>query len=331
MSIRPATAADYAFIDRLQDMHSKALGFMPRAQLQGKIAAGHVLVAEDEVGLPIGYCISQDRYFKRDDVGIIYQMNVSPGKQRALVGAALLKAVFERAAYGCKLFCCWCAQDLDANYFWESLGFIPLAFRGGSSRKKRVHIFWQRRIREGDATTPFWYPCKTDSGYIREDRLVFPIPPGTHWKDVQAVEVPEERSSALGVRSSAKALPRPSSRAPKAKRRGPKPGQVGIIVGGRIKYVNRPGSVAPALPALPALAAPKRDKPKRAAGKACPERSRRIDREFIKAARELRDRYLEQFNSGSILPNAKYAVAKQLPIANRQAQIANRKSLPQAA
>src|SRR3954466_162248 len=132
LSVRVAGAGDYAFIDRLQAMHSKALGFMPRAQLQGKIAAGHVLVAEDAARLPIGYCMSQDRYFKRDDVGIIYQMNVLPTAQRKLVGAMLLKAVFDRAAYGCKLFCCWCAQDLEANYFWESLGFVPLAFRAGA-------------------------------------------------------------------------------------------------------------------------------------------------------------------------------------------------------
>jgi hypothetical protein len=46
----------------------------------------------------------------------------------------LVQAMFERAAYGCKLFCCWCAQDLAANYFWESIGFVPLAFRTGSRR-----------------------------------------------------------------------------------------------------------------------------------------------------------------------------------------------------
>jgi hypothetical protein len=69
MSVRVAGEHDYSFIDRLQDMHSKALGFMPKAQLQGKIAAGHVLIAEDEMRLPIGYCMSQDRYFKRDDAG----------------------------------------------------------------------------------------------------------------------------------------------------------------------------------------------------------------------------------------------------------------------
>ena len=29
-------------------MHTKMLGFMPKAQLEGKISAGHILIAEDE-------------------------------------------------------------------------------------------------------------------------------------------------------------------------------------------------------------------------------------------------------------------------------------------
>ncbi len=98
---------------------------------------------------PVGYCIGNDQYFKRDDVGIIYQMNVVPDRRRSLVGATLLKAMFDRAAYGCRLFCCWCAQDIEANRFWEAIGFIPLAFRAGSAKKSRVHIFWQTRIRAG--------------------------------------------------------------------------------------------------------------------------------------------------------------------------------------
>ena len=194
-----------------------------RAPLQGKIAAGYMYCpvradcspqvrpcssdgkeVEDTGGspvpLPIGYVMSQDRYFKRDDVGIIYQLNIAPGKQRSLVGASLIKAVFDRAAYGCKLFCCWCAQDLNANYFWEALGFVPLAFRAGavgkqtlrgSSGRARTHVFWQKRIREGDATTPFWYPCKTDGGHMREDRIVLPIPPGVKWSDAMPILLPD--------------------------------------------------------------------------------------------------------------------------------------------
>ena len=181
--------------------------------------------------------IASDRYFKRDDVGIVYQMNVVPGAQRGLIGATLLKAVFDRAAYGCKLFCCWCAQDIAANRFWESLGFVPLAFRaGGRGRAKRhegddaaagfhsvppslrasvpaarVHIFWQRRVRAGDTTTPWWFPSQTLGGAIREDRLVLPVPPGVRWEDVRAVVLPGEElpvvSGQLPVGEKPKALP----------------------------------------------------------------------------------------------------------------------------
>src|SRR5688500_9890072 len=146
ITIRPGTAADIPFIDALQKKHSKMVGFMPRAELEGKIAAGHVLIAEgvqekDGLGLglrlglgealspnpnlhpnlnliPLGYCIGNDRYFKRDELGVIYQLNVVPTAQRKLIGATLIKAMFERAAYGCKLFCLWCAQDIAANHFW---------------------------------------------------------------------------------------------------------------------------------------------------------------------------------------------------------------------
>ena len=49
VSVRPATAGDLPFIDALQRKQTKHVGFMPRAQLEGKVAAGQVLVAE-EVG-----------------------------------------------------------------------------------------------------------------------------------------------------------------------------------------------------------------------------------------------------------------------------------------
>src|SRR4029078_7667153 len=94
-------------------------------------------------GERVGYLIGNDQYFKHDDIGIIYQINVVEGKRRGLVAATVLKGQFDRSAYGCKLYCCWCAQDLPANYFWESMGFVPLAFRAGSTGKRRVHIFLQ--------------------------------------------------------------------------------------------------------------------------------------------------------------------------------------------
>ena len=292
ITVRPAVAGDYSFIDRLQDMHSKALGFMPKAQLDGKIARGEVLVAEDEARLPIGYCISSDRYFKRDDVGIIYQMNVSPGVQRKLVGATLLRAVFQRAAYGCRLFCCWCAQDLEANYFWESVGFIPLAFRAGAGGRSargqlRTHIFWQRRIRQGDTTTPHWFPAKTDGGHMREDRIVLPIPPGVHWKNPMPILLPEAQRALPEKKSKPKEIP---TLMPPTRR--------------RVQFGAAPIAPAPEPVAITKSAKPKREKPGGV----------KADPVLVAAARELRDRWLERVNADpSVLPSAKkYDVSKAL-------------------
>jgi hypothetical protein len=188
--IRPGTNEDIPFIDALQKRHTKQVGWMPTKQFEGKIAAGHVLIAEDGAGGRVGYLIGNDQYFKRDDVGIVYQINVVPEVRRSLVAASLLRAQFERSAYGCRLYCCWCAQDIEANRFWEAMGFVPLAFRSGSEKRSRVHIFWQKRIRSGDETTPWWFPSKTAGGSIREDRIVLPIPPGTHWSDAKPLIFP---------------------------------------------------------------------------------------------------------------------------------------------
>ena len=70
-----------------------------------------------------------------------------------------------------------------------------MAFRTGSRRagqkkEPRIHIFWQRRIREGDVETPFWFPSETSGGAVRENRLVLPIPPGTHWSDAKPAVLP---------------------------------------------------------------------------------------------------------------------------------------------
>jgi hypothetical protein len=191
----------------------------------------------------------------------VYQLCVKAGDQRKLVGATLVREVFERSAYGCKLYCCWCAQDLPANHFWESMGFVPVAFRAGSTGKRRVHIFWQRRINANDVTTPYWYPSMTNQGAIREDRLVFPIPPGTHWSEVEAIALPQREKPAI---EGPKEKPRPKPKAAPSPARAPKP---------------------------------KRERGEKPKEKACPERSRRIDPQLIAKARELRDRYLEHVNS----------------------------------
>jgi len=297
IAIRAAVLSDVPFIDSLQRMHTKMVGFMPTAQFEGNIKANRVLIAEEigENGAkePVGYCIGVDRYFKRDDVGIIYQMNVKPGRQRSLVGAMLLKAQFERSAYGCKLYCCWCAQDIAANKFWEAMGFVALAFRTGSASKSRIHIFWQKRIRRGDVETPWWFPSETSGGAVRENRIVLPIPPGTHWSEAKPLVLP-----GLEVgESAAKALPTagvPAKKVRKAKKELVVVNPRAISAGGLRFAATAPSVIEEKVEV----------KEKKAAVKNDPR--------LVAAARELKDRWLEQVNGGLYLPEArgKYEVSR---------------------
>ena len=236
--IREGTLADVAFIDRMQKAQSRELGFLPLMAIEGKVKLNQVLIAESDVGatpaspaegrstvagdagvaptgMPVGYLIAADRYCRRDEIGYVTQINVLPEYRRHLVAAKLLSAQFDRSAYGCRLYGCWCAQDLKANEFWEAMGFTAIAFRTGSRTKgrdasgkamPRVHLFWQKRIRPNDTTTPWWYPAKTEGGEMREDRLVFPIPAGVQWQDVLPIVLPETANAAMNAAVNKKAL-----------------------------------------------------------------------------------------------------------------------------
>ncbi len=305
VAIRPGMPGDFAFIDRLQTAYCKQLGYMPRAQLQSKLEAGHVLVAEDG-GAPVGYVIGTDRYFKRDDCGIIYQLCVEEGQRRSLVGAMLVKAMFDRAAYGCRLFCCWCAQDIEANRFWESLGFVPLAYRAGSETKgkrgmPRVHIFWQKRIRPGDNTTPWWFPAKTDSGSIREDRLVLPIPPALHWSEQMPVIHPQDQAAPPARAKKTPALVPGMVASPQEPTPNPRK---------RVyAHFGPPPATPTPEPIVPAASTVDQTAPK-------PRREKRkADPKLIAAARELRDRWLEAVESdpGILLSQGKYDITRALP------------------
>ncbi len=178
------------------------------------------------------------------------------------------------------------------------MGFVPLAFRAGSEKKSRVHNFWQKRIRQGDTTTPWWFPSKTTGGSIREDRIVLPIPPGTHWSDAKPLIFPE-------VPGEAKALPEPKRAAVKKAKAVEMPAP--IRRNGLMFDIPKQGERLPE-------AKPKKE-PKQKA-----ERVKRLcDPRLVSAARELRDRWLEQVNTGDVyavltLPRAKYEVELLLAV-----------------
>lgn len=315
ISIRVAVPGerDLKFIDALQKQHSNMVGFASTEELLTHINEQTALVAEEEGGRPIGYCLYRDRYMKREDCGYVSQLNVAPNKHRGLVGAALIQAMFERVPYGVRLFCCWCAQDLEANHFWEALGFVPLAFRsgsrgkahGGTRKETRMHIFWQRRVRQGvdgqPDEYPYWFPSQTTGGRMGEARIVLPIPPGTHWSDAKPAVLPGAVLPGAGMENhGTAALPEGSEKAKRVRKPKPKapPIKSSLSVSNGLRF-------GPPTPAQPTVEKPKPQKrPKQ-----------KNDPKHVAAARELRDRYLEQINTERMLPpgaQGKYDVSRAL-------------------
>ena len=267
----------------------------------------------------VGYLIGNDQYYKRDDLGCIFQVNIVEEYKRHLVAASLLKAQFEASAWGCKLYCCWCAQDLEANKFWEAMGFVALAYRVGAELKgpkgpdgkptPRVHIFWQKRIRAGDSTTPWWFPSKTAGGQMNADRIVLPIPPGVRWSDTQHLILPSEFESSRALPASLNALPEPASALQKPKRAPMK----------KSKLIEKPLSVRRNglmfnIPKPGALVQEVETKIEKQPKEKAPRVKSACDEKLVTAARELRDRWLEEVNAGRYAPHcaAKYDVARQL-------------------
>jgi hypothetical protein len=145
-------------------------------------------------------------------------------------------------------------------------------------------------------TTPWWFPSQTTGGAIREDRLVFPIPPGTHWSDAKPVILPGVGADV----DEPKQLPWPAMR--KAKERVPAVVKRTPLTGGLC--------FAPPAPAAP----PKAERKPKQEGRG-KKPKRKNDPRLVAAARELKDRWLEHVNAGELLIEGagKYDVTRVLP------------------
>ena len=164
---------------------------------------------------------------------------------------------------------------------------------------------------------PYWYPLQTNAGAIREDRIVFPIPPGVHWSEVRAVEVPRAGAEVTGRESGVVERRERSHRRP-ATHDGRAPSARLKITTGGLRFAEAAGEPSPEKTAR----APKPKRPA-AAAKAGPAGRRRIDPTYLAAARELRDRWMERVNGGQGNagwldgPRGKYAVSRTVAAGNR--------------
>lgn len=317
LTIRPGIPADEAFIDHCQKMFSGHLGFLYQGTIAKKVAKNEVLVAVDGAGHWVGYVMGTTAYDRNDAVSRIDQIAVVPSLHRQQTGGALLAEWVRRLPYGCTLISCWCAQDLKENRFWEAMGFVPLAFRAGGQTQRRVHIFWQRRTRTGDVSTPFWYPKETSNGAMSAARIILPIPPGADWSQIELPRIlPQQGGGFMPL------LQGPVSPAALVAGKRPKrfllegkaapgamtPGEYAQRLREKSKHLQARGPISPAVAGRQAEAsqivpaAPKAEKVARP--KNAPE--------HVAAAREIRDRWLEQMNASGVVEAGKYDPTRML-------------------
>jgi len=300
LTLRPGTMNDLAWIDQMQRVHAGKLGFLWAKAIRKRLECGWVRVAIDDHGTQFGFVMWGEGYSGRDDVTICYQLAVVPAHHRRLIGASLVRSWLDAVPFGMRLAVCWCAQDLPANRFWESVGFNALAWRTGSRRQQRAHIWWIRNVRQGDHF-PLWMPVKTQGGAIQEERLIVPILPGQHWSDPLPALMPQgkgETTLASGLPPITQFEEDRVKRAAGEKVPGPVIGHAGpsgpepeppraVVTRHGIKFIGGAGTPPPK-------------------GRSKVPRVKRVhDPELRRKLRDLRDRYLDALHSGRLdLPSS---------------------------
>jgi hypothetical protein len=122
----------------LAKKNSEALSFIPAPTILADARAGRLLIAleNDE---PCGFLIHGNGWPQMR----IYQACIQYDARRLEHGKALVAALVAKSlAAGYTDIRLWCANDLDANAFWASAGFIARGSKVGGARRGRMLTLW---------------------------------------------------------------------------------------------------------------------------------------------------------------------------------------------
>lgn len=118
-----------------------AIGFMPLSAFEDAARRGDVQTVSNN-GELVGYALT--KLHRVYPSGRIYIAWVRPDARMLLHGKALVKTVSDRAIrHGKSWLFCDVADDLPANVFWESLGFVCYGHKragwsGYTTNKERI-------------------------------------------------------------------------------------------------------------------------------------------------------------------------------------------------
>ena len=133
------------FVDSLQRKNAEALSFYPKQVFEREMQKGRLFLGLLN-GEPCGYLYvgaGSDRDVKCHQVCIQYDA------RRRLYGAAIV-AVMENYATSshASSITLRCGFDLDANSFWQSMGYECIAHQAGGIRRMRTINVWRKQLRQ---------------------------------------------------------------------------------------------------------------------------------------------------------------------------------------
>ena|SRR5215831_3412184 len=164
-TLRDAVGADWIYIDSLRKREGSALGFIPKdaylSVLERRCLSGReryryqrVLVTEDNGDLTGFAYISY-----ADDFASIVQIVVQEDARR-WHRALLMADEVERDVrkFGKQGITCRVAYDLESNFFWRAIGYLPI---------RQVVSTWLNQ-RESKSRRPLWLYKKEIGGLFQQ-------------------------------------------------------------------------------------------------------------------------------------------------------------------
>jgi hypothetical protein len=150
-----------SYVDYLQKKNAEALSFYPKQVFEREMQNKRIFLGLLN-GFPCGYLY----------VGAIgrdvkcHQVCIEYGARKNWYGASLVLVMEEYAKNGkATSITLRCGFDLDANKFWQSLGYKCIAHQKGGARRMRTINVWRKWIGIELFETPTILPAvgKTDS------------------------------------------------------------------------------------------------------------------------------------------------------------------------
>lgn len=130
------------YIDQLQKKNAESLSFYPKCVFEREAENGRLFLGLLN-GQPCGYIYVGAA---KNEVKC-HQVCIEYDARRRLYGAQLVVAMEDYALTGgATAASLRCGFDLDANEFWQSLGYVCVGIRQGGVRRMRQINIWRKQL-----------------------------------------------------------------------------------------------------------------------------------------------------------------------------------------